>query len=152
MELYTIIGLTEYIGEKSSDYDGHPTGSDTFTVYLKDKEGKIFSIQAYHSIGPCGSGYCGASWGDLNLELQPVENLEVLTHTVEGVHQIEVVNGTARKSMLDNDHYYDAVAEIVKTTDGLQVIGSTGNGGCAYYPSGYGYFSKDLFIKLKEAE
>lgn len=152
MELYTIIGLNEHIGEKSDDYDGHLTGEDVFTVYLKDEQDKIFSIEAYYSIGACGSGYCGASWGDLNLELQPVENLGVLTHIVDGVHQIEVVNGTARKSMLDNDHYYDAIEEIVKTTNGLQVIGSTGDGGCGYYPSGYGYFSKDLFIKLKEAK
>lgn len=152
-KLLTLIGMNLERGESSEcEWSGHAQGSDLMTFYLKDDNDNTFEFTAHNSWGPCGSGYCGASWGGIDYKIEEIPMPEGLglpiTHIVEGVHQIRIVQGSVQKSFEDTDYEFDACVELVKTLDGIKVCHSTGNGGCNYYPSGIAWFNEKLFKEL----
>lgn len=157
MEKYKVIKLLVEIGEKVEDYDGFDEGSDYYFVVVESPSNELFFFTGINWIGACGSGYCAASYGEIDGTLKPILGLpdSLNEMSVVGDHFINVIDGKVRMSILDNvdqnDEYYwdDATVSSVKSIDGIKIISSTGNGGCSYYPSGSCYYNEEIF-KTKE--
>jgi hypothetical protein len=158
MEAFKVIKLLEQVNEKHENYDGHEEGADYYYVVVQSPSNELFFFTGENWVGSCGSGYCAASGGDIDGTLKPIKS-ELPQHKYEfvaiGEHFIDVVNGKVRMSVLDNvdenGEYYveDATVSSVKSIDGIEIISSTGNGGCNYYPSGSCSFNTRIF-KRKE--
>ena len=77
----------------------------------------VHSFTAIESHGSCGSGYCGASWGDIDTNLVEVSTLAFFNtfneHVVGLVRPMQNVflplasNGQLQMSVLENDDIYD---------------------------------------------
>jgi hypothetical protein len=133
------------------DYADWPTGHTTWFVYL-ELEGNYYRFDITASYGSCGSGYTSASWGDMNMGLVELSEKPALIFPPINDIFVNVVNGSVRHSVLENEDYmYDATMVKVNTTDNIELCFSTGDGGCGYYPSGVAQINTDLFddgIKL----
>lgn len=157
METFKVIKLLEQINEKHENYDGHEEGTDFLYVVVQSPSNELFFFTGDNWVGSCGSGYCSASTGDIDSTLRPISDLPKCESELVAVgeHFINVVNGKVRMSILDNvdenDEYRwdDATISLVKSIDGIEIISSTGDGGCSYYPSGSCRFNGEIF-KRKE--
>lgn len=162
MEEFKVIKLLEQINEKRENYNGHDEGIDFLYVVVQSPSNEMFFFTGENHIGSCGSGYCSASYGDIDPSLRPISELPKceFEFTTIGEHFINVVSNKANRylvilSVLDsvdeNDEYRwdDATVSSVFSTNGIKIISSTGDGGCNYYPSGSCRFNEEI-IKIKE--
>ena len=152
----------QYLGyNKTTDVginsDGHYEGSVSYTFYILISD-MVYSFTATESYGSCGSGYCGASWGNIYTDLVEVSTLAFFNtfneHVVGLVRPMQNVflplasNGQLQMSVLENDHSYDAIVSEIRSTTGDSVVMATGDGGCNYYPSGCVSINEKLYTDV----
>ena len=131
--------------EDANSYNEHASGFVKHYVVV-DLGGAKKTFTVEDSYGSCYSGYCGANWGRLDLELKDYSGKAELYKFNEKDLFINVVNGTVVSSILEPEEqfHFDAIVTTVHLTDGRRLAVSTGDGGCSYYPSGSAYLDKEL--------
>jgi hypothetical protein len=128
----------------SEEYQDHDEGDVTYKFYI-ELDNKFYSFEAIYSYGSCGSGYCGASWGNIENKLNKENNIPNLTEPnkelfIEINDSLEVI-----QSLLDSEEPWDATTTTIKSTEGDIIVSGTGDGGCSYYSSGVINLNEELF-------
>lgn len=151
------LGYSKTTTDDGINSDGHYEGSDSYTFYILISD-MVHSFTAIESHGSCGSGYCGASWGDIDTNLVEVSTLAFFNtfneHVVGLVRPMQNVflplasNGQLQMSVLENDDIYDAIVSEIRSTTGDSIVMSTGDGGCRYYPSGGVNINEKLYTDV----
>lgn len=150
-----LLGYTLKTEDRGRDSDGHDNGSDLYKFYIELPDLSIHEFIAEETWGPCGSGYCGASWGHIDndikinstsqskmydvISFQPIKNIE-----------IDIINNKVVMGVLESSSSYDAIVSSVKSLDGDVIVTSTGDGGCQYYSSGQVRINNELFKSIDE--
>lgn len=125
---YEVIGLRleQYVGQSVSghncDFNYDLENKERYIILLKNGNEK-FELSLYSTEGECGSGWCSASWG--YLELQPVLSFAGKTHKIK------------QRTFID----FDKNAEEINT----EVFSISYDGGDKWYPSGFVSVEMDLF-------
>jgi hypothetical protein len=147
MEIAKLLGYTK----SSTHYDAseeesvHDSGGTRYIFYI-ELNGKYFTFNALYSYGSCYSGYCGASWGSIDPELDACELLPTDLISTNKEIFIYAVDGRVRTAIQDQEFSYDATIEQVNSIDGTMILNSTGDGGCEYYSSGNVNINEELFV------
>jgi len=146
MEKVKLLGYYTTEQDDGENSDGHACGSETyhFVVEKENKEKKEFTFTK--SWGSCGSGYCSASWGDMDLNLVNVYKPE--NEIIRPNKDIELYLNVNFIHHNERSQEFDANLMNVTTTDNEELVYHSGNGGCNYYPSGEVYLNEELFKKL----
>lgn len=113
-------------------------GAD-YCIYGVNDAGRKFEFHLWEDIGPCGSGYCMASWGYCSISV--VASFPPFSHRVKPGNNVTVriyqnVDGYA---LSDRDEKDEVVTEAFSWSS----IGFD-----PYYPSGYAYANMDIFEEL----
>lgn len=125
---YEVIGLRleQYVGESVSghncDFDYDKEIKERYVILLKDGNEK-FELSLYSTEGECGSGWCSASWG--HLELQPVFSFAGKTHKIK------------QQTFIDFDK---SDSEIT-----TEIFSVSYDGEDQWYPGGFVSVAMDLF-------
>lgn len=152
MENLLVIGLRveKYIGQ---NIEGHNCNfhyfdeeMERYHVYLRTPSNELYRVSLENQYGECGSGWCTASWG--LMEVEKLEAPEPFTHRpkktplyIEGEFcpneygDLKII-GTERSNEDDFNSEVFNCWEI---------------GGDPYYPSGGVNVNMDLFVPLKRA-
>ncbi len=130
--------------EDHPDIGDHGEGYIKYTFYI-ELDSQYYSFSAIEDYGSCGSGYCGASWGNLDLNLEYQEKLPVIENLSNKDMFVNIVGNKIVHAMKDSVEYSDSVVDSVKLTDDNWLCKATGNGGCSYYPSGVVEINEQLF-------
>ena len=128
----------------SDNYYEHDTGYTCWSLFFKGLD-KFFKVDVTSSYGSCGSGYCGASWGDIS-KIEEVKSIPDNLVKTKGLVYIDLLpNNILNVSFQDPSEPLDASIETLLSTERVQIAQSTGNGGCQYYPSGTASINLELF-------
>lgn len=139
---YTV--FKEHIPANTSEWQDHDEGGTYWTLFFELENGTIMSSAVSATYGSCGSGYCGASWG--NIEQLKVNTLPNSYNKAARNVFIEILPGNLLNPKFDSrEEYYDAQVERLLSTEGVEIAMSTGNGGCQYYSSGIASINEELF-------
>ena len=130
-------------------YDDSPEPNGSLDYHIVLEGGYEFVIGTQH--GMCGSGYCPATWGGLDSKIKKVEgSLAMMTKVSKSPIWITTQND--RKMVYfneqDSNEYDDAMVTTVRCSNNEVLCHETGDGGCGYYPSGYGYINDKLFTEI----
>lgn len=146
-----LLGYTSVSWNKDSDHSEdrpHDTGETNYKFYI-EYNNLIYSFSAKSSYGSCGSGWCSASWGYINneLDIEKWLNTDNITKTNKDVYINISEDMKVVTTILDPDeeHYDDATTAAIISTERVVILSSTGNGGCSYYPSGVLMVNELLF-------
>lgn len=147
-----IVGLfvEDYIEEfENLDYETDHQENVKFHLYAVEEDRGCYNkwkISLWTEIGPCGSGYCMSSWG--NMTIEPVRDFGPMNYIPKNGYPVlnaciswkdgayiwkenEKSNKSSWDNEIDNDIFsYDC------------------DGGDGYYPSGGGYVKLDRFEQL----
>lgn len=151
------LGYSKTTTDDGINSDGHYEGADSYTFFILVSD-IVYSFTAMESHGSCGSGYCGASWGNIDTNLTEVSTLAFFNtfneHVVGLIRPMQNVflplasNGQLQMSMLENDDIYDAIVSEIRSTTGESIVMATGDGGCRYYPSGCVSVNENLYTDV----
>jgi len=135
---------SEHRDAGTNEYQDHDEGNTTYHFVVK-LDGEHYVFSAEDEYGSCGSGYCGATWANINNSLSNyVGNIESLTKPQKeiflNVHSLQI-----QITEKDQSQSWDPTITQVLTTNEEVLVSSTGDGGCNYYPSGVLTFNNDLF-------
>lgn len=141
-----LLGYFETKNHMAADrnsYRDHDEG-DVTQHFVIELDGKNFEFTASESYGSCGSGYCSASWGDIENELKEINNLNELIKPIKDIF-VNVYDNKVQTTEVDRKYRYDSMETGIKSTHGELIVSGTGNGGCGYYPSGTITLNENLF-------
>ena len=151
--IYVVGLLVEKYVDKSvsghnCSFDYEDTVFDRYVLMLK-KDWLKFEITLSNKEGECGSGWCCASWGEMELkrvaEFRPFNYAPKETLILKGADILYEENGyeVVGKPVKEDDDYYDD--DVIKTN--VFVYDECGYD--PYYPSGGVSVNMDLFKPLK---
>lgn len=130
---YEVVGLRieKIVAEETghNEYETNPFITDKYVLLFKATCNKKFELSLYEDSGWCGSGYCGASFGHMNVV--EVDKFLGFTHKPKNfIDRLEFDN------ILDLNNECDVENDLFQYSE---------HGGCNYYPSGHVNVNMQLF-------
>lgn len=156
---FEVIGMRKELAfQEDLDINWEPEQNEheiysIFARMVDDHLRAMFKIKLYESYGPCGSGYCMASWGHMEITcFDPKHNpVGPLTHNPKKPIFFEAKydpSDFSFSSVDESEDNWDSWEEVEKFGD---VFSVSFNGGDSYYPRGGVWVNEDLFYKLPRA-
>ena len=143
----------------SWDCETQPCNDEKYILFcvaeLDHKQREKFTITLSNEGGWCGSGYCAATWGDM--EIKEVEKFGPLTHRPKRGMPIQIENAYykiyegacfekfANKEEYKNEERYSWCSYCYDAEVVNNVFAYSPDGNDSYYPSGYALVNMDLF-------
>lgn len=134
LQRYNVLGLRveKYVGESvdghNCDFEYTPAVFERHVLLLTGVYGLKYELYLWNTEGECGSGWCTASFG--HIDLKQVKNFAGWTHRITDKTSIE----------------FNIEDEAIDT----KVFSYHDDGGCNYYPSGYAHVNVELFDPFPE--
>ena len=139
MKKIQLLGYNTYKEHRDAGtnrWQEHDEGGEFWDLFFQDSDNNYYMVAVSSTYGSCGSGYCGASWGNI-AEIKQINDLPVISFKAPKLIYIELTSeGNLNPGFQTPTHYFDAEIETLLSTEGEIIATSTGNGGCSYYPSG----------------
>ena len=136
MSKLTIIGLNHYqykgfvVNGHNNDFDYIPYTYTGHEFIAKNESGKYFSIKLFVTYGECGSGWCAASFGEV--EITPITSIMI-----------------DRIEYFANSHLTIDEPKVCAKLD-YDFCSVDPDGGDEYYPSGSYSVDESFFTSIKE--
>lgn len=134
LQRYDVLGLRveKYVGDSvdghNCDFEYTPEVFERYVLLLTGFYGKKYELSLCESEGECGSGWCTASFG--HIDLKEVNDFAGWTHKINEKTTIE----------------FDIGDEEIDT----EVFSYSDDGGDSYYPHGYVHVNLELFTAFPE--
>lgn len=117
------------------DFEYGQVVDDKHTILCESKWKEKYEIELTYEEGECGSGWCVASWANINIK--PVKNFRGYTHNIREEVWIDINDNIFN----DELSYYESENSFIDN----KVFNYSYCGGDAYYPNGWYDVNMELF-------
>lgn len=145
--MFKILGLIEedYLGKRvrghNCDFEYYDATLTRFHIYIQDECGQIYRVTVDQSHGECGSGWCVASFG--HMEIVKTDRPAPFTHVpIDEIMIDATIEGDRLIDKHEKKSYYDGESFECEAFTWTDV------GGDGYYPDGGYTINKSLFRKV----
>lgn len=153
MEKFLVVGLRveKYIGQNvkgfNCNFEYYDEEMERYHIYLRNESNELYRVSLEEEYGECGSGWCAASWGVMDVE--KLEKNEPFTHRVNPKKSPLYIEG----DLGPNEYGH---LRLLSGHGGNEIFESDvftyyENDGDVYYPCGSVSVNMDYFIPLKRA-
>lgn len=143
------------------DWQTNPCVDEYYHIYAKNaddlhRQSTVFDICLSEHDGPCGSGYCMSSWGEMTIDA--VDKNLILTHKyigpdIDGHININNCHGGLEYLEHSADYKQPELCKdfYIPMDEATEAFAISYDGGDCYYPCGSIWINMDLFEELPRA-